>query len=152
MFLQDATASQSPYIDKARSEINRICRRLVSVGAVGDGKGYLRMGLIAFRDHPPQDKTFVTQEYAFTTSTSVMASNLKGLSAHGGGDGPESVTDALHGALNAKWREDAMKIVILVTDAPPHGLGERGDGFPNGCPCRESTYKFYPLFPNSSAF
>jgi hypothetical protein len=137
MFLQDATASQSPYINQACSEINRICKQLVSTGAVAEGEGYMRIGLIAFRDHPPQDKTFVTQEYPFTTSTLVMASNLKGLSAYGGGDGPESVTDALHGALNAKWREKATKIVILVTDAPPHGLGERGDGFPNRCPCRK---------------
>lgn len=143
IFLQDATASQSPYIDKARTEINRICQRLVKAGAVGEGEGYLRMGLIAFRDHPPQDRTFVTQEYQFTTSTSVMASNLKGLSAHGGGDGPESQTDAMNGALNAKWREDATKIVILITDAPPHGLGESGDGFPNGCPCRKSMIRSF---------
>jgi len=23
----------------------------------------------------------------------------------------------------------------VIADAPPHGLGESGDGFPNGCPC-----------------
>jgi hypothetical protein len=31
-----------------------------------------------------------------------------------------------------EWREKAVKIVILITDAPPHGLGEFLDGFPDG--------------------
>ena len=29
---------------------------------------------------------------------------------------------------------NAMKVVVLIADAPPHGLGESGDGFPDGAP------------------
>ena len=32
------------------------------------------------------------------------------------------------------WRESATKVCILIADAPPHGLGESNDGFPNGAP------------------
>lgn len=32
------------------------------------------------------------------------------------------------------WRKEATKVVVLIADAPPHGLCEVGDGFPNGCP------------------
>ena len=44
-----------------------------------------------------------------------------------------------------EWRDDAIKVVILIADAPPHGLGGCGDGFPNGCPLNvdpvESVHK-----------
>ena len=53
----------------------------------------------------------------------------------GGGDGPESICCALHECLNSlSWRDSAVKVAILICDAPPHGLGSPGDGFPHGCP------------------
>jgi hypothetical protein len=58
-----------------------------------------------------------------------MTQNLAYLTACGGGDGPEAQTAALAEALDMDWAEDAVKIVVLITDAPPHGLGEDYDGF-----------------------
>lgn len=58
-----------------------------------------------------------------------MQKNLSSLVAAGGGDGPEAQTAALAAALDLNWSEDAIKMVVLITDAPPHGLGESGDGF-----------------------
>jgi hypothetical protein len=26
------------------------------------------------------------------------------------------------------WREQASKMIVLIADAPPHGIGEYGDG------------------------
>ena len=66
-----------------------------------------------------------------------MAQVLDTLLATGGGDGPEASTDALQMCLTADWRDGASRVAILITDAPPHGLGEGRDGFPNGCPLRE---------------
>jgi len=57
------------------------------------------------------------------------------MTAEGGGDGPESVACALHEALNSDWRKEAVKVCVIIADAPPHGIGESGDGFPGGCPC-----------------
>jgi len=37
-------------------------------------------------------------------------------------------------ALNMDWREYASKMVVLIADAPPHGIGEYGDGFDEGSP------------------
>ena len=53
---------------------------------------------------------------------------MSGLYASGGGDGPEAVTAALAETLNMDWREYASKMVVLIADAPPHGIGEYGDG------------------------
>ena len=58
-----------------------------------------------------------------------MQANLNRLIASGGGDGPEAQTAALAAALNMEWIDNAVKIVVLITDSPPHGIGEVGDGF-----------------------
>lgn len=70
----------------------------------------------------------------FTDKVDEMKRWLTQCSAEGGGDTPEAVADALHDVLNLTWREGATKICILISDAPPHGLGVGGDYFPNGCP------------------
>ncbi|KAG1873223.1 hypothetical protein F4604DRAFT_1925730 [Suillus subluteus] len=54
--------------------------------------------------------------------------------AEGGGDEPDSQSDALSAACKADWRDEATKVVVLITDSPPHGIGEDGDAFPEGCP------------------
>jgi ElaB/YqjD/DUF883 family membrane-anchored ribosome-binding protein len=52
-----------------------------------------------------------------------MYASLMDFSAQGGGDGPESVNQALHEAVhNMSWSDDGntYKVVFLVGDAPPH--------------------------------
>ncbi len=51
-----------------------------------------------------------------------------------GGDAPEAVCCGLREALNFDYRKQSTKVVVLIADAPPHGLGGCADGFPNGCP------------------
>lgn len=68
-----------------------------------------------------------------------MQKNLASLTAEGGGDGPEAQTAALAAALGLDWKENAVKMVVLITDAPPHGIGESNDGFDKS-PDRELDY------------
>jgi hypothetical protein len=138
VFLQDSTGSQGPYINSARDAVQSICARISSSTSLSSG--HIRFGLIAFRDHPPQDNTFVTQNFGFTSSISQVKQHLDSLTAIGGGDGPEASTAALAEALMMDWREEASKVAVLITDAPPHGIGEVRDGFPNGSPDRSSLY------------
>lgn len=88
----------------------------------------MRVGLVAYRDHPPQDHTWVYKTFPFTSDSSQVHDHLLTLYATGGGDGPEAVTAGLQQALMMDWREPASKMVILIADAPPHGIGEYGDG------------------------
>lgn len=127
LFLQDTTGSQGPYIDSATKAIRSICQKIADTANITPEN--IRFGLIAFRDHPPQDKSYVTKNFGFTSKISTMEKNLKSLKASGGGDGPEAQTAALAEALNMKWEENAAKMVVLITDSPPHGIGEDGDGF-----------------------
>jgi hypothetical protein len=88
----------------------------------------LRVGLVAFRDHPPQDHTYIVKNFGFSSDISKVQKDLSTLYASGGGDGPEAVTAAMAEALNMDWREYASKMIVLIADAPPHGIGEYGDG------------------------
>mmetsp|Transcript_1661 Transcript_1661/g.3350 ORF Transcript_1661/g.3350 Transcript_1661/m.3350 type:complete len:445 (+) Transcript_1661:375-1709(+) len=129
VFTMDCTGSMGSYIANAKQNIELIVRRLA------DAEGYdLRFGLVAYRDHPPQDRTFITKTFPFTADVSQMRRNLNELRADGGGDGPEAVGAALRATRTVPWRHDATKICVLIADAPPHGLGESGDGFPDGEP------------------
>lgn len=76
----------------------------------------------------------LAKDYGFTNDIAVIRNHLSGLRAMGGGDGPEAQAAAMDKALRMPWREDAMKVVVLITDAPPHGIGENGDFFPQGSP------------------
>jgi hypothetical protein len=136
VFLQDTTGSQGPYITSARKAIRDICDKISASSTLS--KDQIRFGLIAFRDHPPQDTSYVTKSFGFTNDVEVMQKNLASLIAAGGGDGPEAQTAALAEALQVDWAENAIKMVVLITDSPPHGLGEYGDGF-NKSPDRKSS-------------
>ncbi|KAH6909938.1 hypothetical protein BKA70DRAFT_180435 [Coprinopsis sp. MPI-PUGE-AT-0042] len=150
VFLQDSTGSQGTYIQACKAAITDICNKVsehMGSPASPSAEAPIRFGLIAFRDHPPQDTSYVTKNFGFTSSVGEMKKWLGGLVASGGGDGPEASTAAMADALNMDWRQSeddeaeggkkgvkVVKIVVLVTDAPPHGLGESGDGFPKGSP------------------
>ena len=127
-FICDCTGSMGQYIRAAQDNIRSIVNKISGHGAK------VRFGLISYRDHPPQENTFVTQCHAFTNDLETMKRYVDTMQAHGGGDGPEAVTAALFEALSLPWRPNATKICVLIADAPPHGLEPTGDGFPNGDP------------------
>lgn len=118
-----------PYICSAQRNICAITEALVAYE-----KCDVLFGLVAYRDHPPVCPTFLTKKFKFTSSVSKMRRNVDTLKTGSGGDDPEGLCCALYDALHMDWRKGSTKVVVLVTDAPPHGLGERGDRFPGGCP------------------
>jgi Mg-chelatase subunit ChlD len=128
-FAMDCTGSMGSYIRTAQQNIRQIVEQIVA-----SEKSDVHLALVEYRDHPPQDSTFVTRTHDFTGSVGTMKTWLDACSAQGGGDTPEAVADALHDVLKLSWRDEATKICVMISDAPPHGLSDSGDGFPNGCP------------------
>jgi len=118
------------YLKAAQDNIRNIVEAIVA-----DGGCEVQFGLVEYRDHPPEDETFAVRVSPFTTAVDVMKSYVDRMEARGGGDCPESVVDGMAAALEMPWRETAAKVVALIADAPPHGLGTSGDGFADGCPC-----------------
>lgn len=129
VFVSDCTGSMGSYIESAKANIVKIVE-----GIIASEKCDVQFALVKYRDHPPQDHTFVTDVKPFTTSLSKMREYVNTMAASGGGDGPEAVADALYEALHLPYRKGSARIVVVIADAPPHGLEPTGDGFPNGSP------------------
>lgn len=136
VFLIDETGSMGAYIEQVQS------RLLSLITAVERSPlcNYLRLGLVTFRDHPPQDESFVTRVVPLTENIQEIREGVERMRASGGGDGPEAVTDGLMELLNLDWHPGSTRLVVMVGDAPPHGVESRGDGFPDGCPCGRHWY------------
>ncbi len=60
-----------------------VCQKISRTANIPEGN--IRFGLIAFRDHPPQELTYVTKEFGFTADITRMEENLSSLKASGGG-------------------------------------------------------------------
>jgi len=116
-FIMDTTGSMSSYIETARKNIRRVVDEISQ-----SQRQSIRFALVEYRDHPPEDRTYVVRKHDFTSSVSTMKSWLDASRATGGGDTPEAVADALYEATTLSWRQSAVKIAVLISDAPPHGL------------------------------
>ena len=95
-----------------------------------------QLGLLEFRDFPqtcdgsscgsPGDFAYrVKGNGTLTSEIDTFGSWMKELKAGGGGSGgPEAVLAALrHAGSDILWRDDAEKVIILLTDAGPHPDG-----------------------------
>jgi hypothetical protein len=136
----DCTASMDTYIEAAKQSLLEVANRFEQQYP-GDGR--LRIGVVAYRDHPPQDSSYITKLHPLSADVSAARAFIGALGASGGGDGPEAVGAALGEVVQCEWRTDATKVAVIIADAPPHGIGERGDGFPQGVP--DSTDPFVAI-------
>ena len=114
LFLLDATGSMA-------DEIARIKETLVSIGQqISDlpQMPELRIAMVAYRD---REDEFVTRVFDFQKDVASFLETVRAIEAEGGGDYAESLNQGLHEALTeTSWREDAVKLVFLLADAPPH--------------------------------
>jgi hypothetical protein len=98
----------------------------------------IRFAIVSYRDHPPQDRSYITRVFDFTDRIKKIHRLISKLKPSEGGDTPEAVADGLYAArTKLSWAKEAYKVLLLVGDAPPHGrdyntLGD--DYFPEGCP------------------
>ena len=133
VFVVDTTGSMGPFIDAARRQVLAMIRSVAGAEAVR-----LRVGLVEYRDHPPQDQ-LVYRIYPLDNDLSAVQRNIEKLNADGGGDAPEAVLDGVLAACQQMgWATHARRLAVLVGDAPPHGVGAAGDSFRHGCPCGQT--------------
>jgi hypothetical protein len=109
----DATGSMADEMRYLQSELIAILDR------VRESQGGLdiQAGLIVYRD---TGDAYVVRDFDLTGDLEAFVENLKAQSAGGGGDFPEAMQDAMAKGLEFSWRDDAVKVNMLVADAPPH--------------------------------
>jgi hypothetical protein len=128
----DNTGSMGGEIAQVQKGLGDLVNRIVAHHL----KPKASFAVIGYRDHPPQDSSYVSHTFCdLEADMARVHQALALMRAHGGGDGPEAVVDGLQSALNLRWAKMSQKSIILVGDAPPHGERGSGDGFPKGCPC-----------------
>jgi len=116
VFALDCTGSMSGLIQTAKEKIWSIASNLTQAEPVPE----IYMGMIAYRDRGDE---FITKVIQLTDDLDKVYAELMSFVAAGGGDGPESVNQALHDAVNSiEWSNDAnsYKTIFLVGDYPPH--------------------------------
>lgn len=132
-FVVDTTASMGPFINSARAHMVALLRRLTADARTPIA---LQVAVVEYRDHPPQDLSFVTREYEFTSELAAVQKVIAKLAPDGGGDMPEAVLDGIIAAAKRiAWRPHSRRTAILVGDAPPHGWGQRGYAPHGACAC-----------------
>jgi hypothetical protein len=116
VFALDTTGSMSDLIEGAKQKIWSIADELASAQPTPE----LRIGLVAYRD---RGDAYVTEHYPLSDDLDAVYAKLQSFHADGGGDGPESVNQALYEAVHqSAWSQadNVYRAVFLVGDAPPH--------------------------------
>jgi len=116
VFALDTTGSMGGLIEAAKEKIWSIASNMGSAQSAPE----IKMGLVAYRD---RGDAYVTKVFDLSSDLDSMYANLMDFRAAGGGDGPESVNQALYDAVNRiGWSQDSntYRVVFLVGDAPPH--------------------------------
>jgi Mg-chelatase subunit ChlD len=114
VFALDTTGSMGGLLQGAKQKIWGIASHIAS----GQPTPEVKIGLVAYRD---RGDDYVTRDYDLTGDLDTVYAHLAQFQAGGGGDTPEHVNKALYDAVHKMhWSKDAMKMIFLVGDAPPH--------------------------------
>jgi Mg-chelatase subunit ChlD len=116
VFVLDTTGSMGGLIEAAKEKIWSIASSMASAQPALE----IRIGLVAYRD---RGDAYVTRVVDLSADLDTLHATLMDFRADGGGDGPESVNQALHEAVSKiSWSQElgVYKTIFLVGDAPPH--------------------------------
>lgn len=115
-FVLDTTGSMGGLIEGAKQKIWSIANEIIAAKPTPS----VKFALIGYRDRGDE---YVTKLSPLTDDIDAIYADLRKFHAAGGGDTPESVSQALDEAVQKiEWSRDrsVLKIIYLVGDAPPH--------------------------------
>jgi len=134
VFALDTTGSMSGLIEGAKSKIWSIASFVARAQPTPD----VRVGLVAYRDI---GDAYVTRVYDLDGDLDRVYRRLLSFKADGGGDTPEHVaralTEAVHSMSWSPAANDAVRLIYLVGDAPPHT--DYQDGYDTGRAARDAA-------------
>jgi len=116
VFVLDTTGSMGGLIAGAKEKIWYMANNIVQQNQGAP----IKMGLLAYRDRGDE---YITRRYDLTSDLDTAYAHLTSFVAAGGGDGPESVNQALYEAVNTMaWSDNpkTLRLIFLVGDYPPH--------------------------------
>lgn len=115
IFIIDITGSMQSHIDAVRHKVMGLTNFLKTRGID------YQLGLILFSD-------VVEKVFEPTEDVNKFLGWISKVKAYGGGDIKENALEALAASTGLNFRPSANKVAILITDAPYHQAGEKGQG------------------------
>jgi len=118
VFVMDTTHSMKPYLENVLAATEEL--------ASAEGGNGIKFGFIGYQDKKAKGFDYEVKEFTHKTqSAPEFVRTLRGVEARPfavkGDDIPESVFPAIERALeSAQWRDQAIKVIFLVGDAPDH--------------------------------
>ncbi len=128
-FVLDTTGSMGGLIEGAKQKIWSIANEVIAAKPTPS----VKFALIGYRD---RGDAYVTRLTPLTEDLDAIYADLRKFDAGGGGDTPESVSQALDEAVRLiAWSADrsVLKIIYLVGDAPPHTDYQDGPDYKDVC-------------------
>ena len=133
VFMMDCTGSMGSFLAKAKQTIKKMITDIKDHYT----ESSIFIAFIAYYDHCDSK---VLDYRDLTGDVEEIYRFIDSLTARGGDDTAEAVADALDCAAHKiTWRqEDALRLLIHICDAPPHGREFEcsSDSYPDGCPCK----------------
>jgi hypothetical protein len=123
MFVFDTSGSMSGALEEAKTEISEV------MASIGGSLPDVHFGLAEVRDYggsiydPESSDEPWRLDVPLTSNVSAVSNAISGLSAEGGGDGPEAYGRALWETdtnPSVGWRPEASHVIVLVADNVPH--------------------------------
>jgi len=116
VFIFDTTGSMYQYLEQVRRELTHLANKVYKCAP------NVQIGVIAYGDYCDANSTYVTKTLELTGDFLRVQSFVNHVERTGGGDAPEAVEEALYEANRLRWRAGSQRVIILVGDAPPHGV------------------------------
>lgn len=115
-FVFDTTGSMYQYLEEVRRQLTRVAVE------VHNFISNVQMGVIAFGDYCDANTTYVTKVLDLTFDFDIVRTFIQHVEKTEGGDAPEAVEEALFEVNRLNWRVGSNRAIVLVSDAPPHGV------------------------------
>lgn len=118
----DTTGSMAAYIDAVRAEVAELIPNLFKTNE------YLRLGIVAFGDYCDMVNAHefgdAYQFLPLTNNENEIVKFVRKSKNTSGGDGDEFYELVIKKIVEeSNWREDSTKVILLISDAEPHGIG-----------------------------
>ena len=116
VFVLDITGSMHDEYKKIKKELINFSKN------IKNSRSAIRIGIITFADRP-EEMTI----HQITPDIDGIISQIDNIKPESGGDYKENPYDALMSLKELSFDDNAQKVIILITDAPPHVKGDKGD-------------------------
>lgn len=130
VFCIDGTGSMAPYIEAVKSNARRFHKEFAAEMTKRNSDiDSMRIKVIVFRDYHDDGDDSMTESpfFELPADTAEFEKYLSGVSAFGGGDGPENGLEALYYAMKSDFVTGSKdrQVIVLFSDADALALKQR---------------------------